>query len=138
MAKVIASDVLVVGGGLAGIVTALEALRDGKSVTLADRDTAERMGGLALWAFGGMMLVGTPLQKRMKIADSPAVALGDWLSFGGLDPNDQWALHWARYYVEHSRSEVYDWLRNEGIRFLPAVNWVERGRFGDGNRVPRY
>ncbi|MEQ9546206.1 MAG: FAD-binding protein [Marinobacter sp.] len=138
MANVIASDVLVVGGGLAGIVAALEALRAGKSVTLADRDTAERMGGLALWAFGGMMLVGTPLQKRMKIADSPEVALGDWLSFGELDPNDKCALQWARYYVEHSRSEVYDWLRNEGIRFLPAVNWVERGRFGDGNSVPRY
>ncbi|WP_264756322.1 FAD-binding protein [Marinobacter vulgaris] len=58
MAKMIASDVLVVGGGLAGIVAALEALLAGKSVTLADRDTADSMGGLALWAFGGKMLVG--------------------------------------------------------------------------------
>ena len=48
MAKVISSDILVVGGGLAGLVTTLEALRAGKTVTLADRDTAERMGGLAL------------------------------------------------------------------------------------------
>ncbi len=138
MSKVIASDVLVIGGGLAGIVTALEAIRAGKSVTLADRDTAERMGGLALWAFGGMMLVGTPLQQRMKIPDSPEAAFKDWLSFGELDPHDEWPLQWARYYVEHSRTEVYDWLRQEGIKFLPAVNWVERGRHGDGNRLPRY
>lgn len=138
MVKVIDSDVLVVGGGLAGIVTALEALRAGKTVTLADRDTAERMGGLALWAFGGMMLVDTPLQKRMKITDSPEIALADWLSFGELASGDEWPLRWARYYVEHSRTEVYDWLSDEGIKFLPAVNWVERGRFGDGNRVPRY
>jgi succinate dehydrogenase/fumarate reductase flavoprotein subunit len=44
------SDVVVVGGGLAGIVTAIEALRAGQRVTLVDRDTPERLGGLALWA----------------------------------------------------------------------------------------
>ncbi|HRZ62533.1 MAG TPA: FAD-dependent oxidoreductase, partial [Rubrivivax sp.] len=61
------SDSLVIGGGLAGIVTALELLRAGQRVTLVDRDTPERFGGLALWAFGGMALVGTPLQAKMKI-----------------------------------------------------------------------
>jgi len=138
MVKGIASDILVAGGGLAGIVTALEALRAGKTVTLVDRDTPERMGGLALWAFGGMMLVDTPQQQRMKITDSPEIALNDWISFGEVAADDEWPLRWARYYVEHSRTEVYDWLSDQGIKFLPAVNWVERGRFGDGNRVPRY
>ena len=96
MAKVITSDILVVGGGLAGIVAALEGLRAVKSVILADRDTEERMGGLALWAFGGMMLVGTLLQKRMKIADTPEIALEDWLSFGELAPEDELPLQWAK------------------------------------------
>jgi predicted oxidoreductase len=132
------SDVLIVGGGLAGIVTALEALRAGLSVTLVDRDTPERFGGLARWAFGGMALVGTPIQARMKIPDSPEVALRDWLRFGEVDPADHWSLAWARHYVERSRAEVYDWLIGEGLRFLPAVNWVERGRFGEGNSLPRY
>lgn len=138
MTNVMASDVLVAGGGLAGIVTALEALRAGKSVTIVDRDTPERFGGLALWAFGGMALVGTPLQQRMKIPDSPARALADWVRFGELNPDDALAMEWARYYVEHSRSEVYDWLTREGLKFMPAVNWVERGRLGEGNSVPRY
>ena len=133
-----ASDVLVIGGGLAGIVSTLEALRAGQRVTLVDRDTPERLGGLALWAFGGMALVGTPLQARMKIPDTPEVALRDWLRFGELDPHDIWAQQWARYYVEHSRTEVYDWLLTEGVRFMPAVNWVERGLQGDGNSLPRY
>jgi predicted oxidoreductase len=48
------------------------------------------------------------------------------------------APQWARYYVEHSRAEVYDWLLGEGVKFMPAVNWVERGLQGDGNSVPRY
>lgn len=137
-AQIISSDVLVIGGGLAGIVTALESLRAGKSVTLVDRDTPERFGGLARWAFGGMMLVDTPLQKKMNITDSSEIAFKDWRSFGELSAEDQLPLQWARHYVEHCRSEVYDWLMKEGIKFLPAVNWVERGRFGDGNSVPRY
>ena len=134
----IASDVLVVGGGLAGLITAAELLRAGRRVTLVDRDTPERLGGLALWAFGGMALVGTPLQARMKIPDTPERALADWLRFGEIAPDDTYPQQWARYYVEHSRSQVYDWLIGEGVKFMPAVNWVERGMHGEGNSVPRY
>ncbi len=132
------SEVLVIGGGLAGIVTALECLRAGRSVTLVDRDTPERFGGLALWAFGGMALVGTPLQARMKIPDTPEIALRDWLRFGELAEDDIWPRRWAQYYVEHSRAQVYDWLLAHGLKFMPAVNWVERGLQGDGNSLPRY
>lgn len=132
------ADVLVIGGGLAGIVTALECLRGGLSVILLDRDTEVRLGGLGLWAFGGMALVGTPEQARLKIPDSPERALRDWLSFGELDPADTWSYAWAKHYVERSRADIYDWLKGEGVGFLPAVNWVERGRFGEGNSVPRY
>lgn len=135
---VAASDVLVVGGGLAGLVTALECLQAGRTVTLVDRDSRERLGGLALWAFGGMALVGTPLQARMKIPDTPERALADWLRFGELDAADTLRLQWARHYVERSRPDVYDWLAAQGLKFLPAVNWVERGLVGEGNSVPRY
>jgi len=131
-------DALVIGGGLAGIVAALELLRAGQRVTLVDRDTPERLGGLALWAFGGMALVGTPLQAKMKIPDTPERALADWLRFGELGPEDHWPRAWAHYYVEHSRAQVHDWLVQEGVKFMPAVNWVERGLNGDGNSLPRY
>ena len=129
---------LIIGGGLAGLVTALELVRGGQSVTVVDRDSPKRLGGLALWAFGGMALVGTPLQARMKIPDSPQRALADWLRFGELDRSDRWSLAWAERYVERSRADVHDWLVAEGLKFMPAVNWVERGRFGDGNTLPRY
>ncbi len=129
---------VIVGAGLAGIVCALELLRAGKNVALIDRDMPERLGGLALWAFGGMALVGTPLQAKMKIPDTPERALADWIRFGELDAADEWPLQWARHYVEHSRAQVHDWLLGEGLTFMPAVNWVERGRHGEGNSVPRY
>lgn len=138
MAQTRRTDVLVAGGGLAGLVTALECLRGGLRVTVVDRDTPARLGGLALWAFGGMALVDTPLQRRRKIADSPQRALRDWMSFGELDETDTWPRRWAEYYVEHSRARVYDWLLAQGISFFPAVNWVERGYSGEGNSVPRY
>jgi hypothetical protein len=138
MSVPVQSDVLVIGGGLAGIVTAIECLRAGRRVTLVDRDAPERLGGLALWAFGGMALVDTPLQRRMKLKDSPEIALADWLRFGELGEDDVLPRQWASYYVEHSRTQVYDWVIDHGLKFMPAVNWAERGMQGDGNTLPRY
>ena len=132
------SDVMVVGAGLAGIVSALECLRQGLSVTLVERDPPDRLGGLAWWAFGGMALVGTPEQARLGVVDTPEIALRDWLRFGELGEGDAWPRQWAQFYVQHSRTQVYDWLRGHGVRFMPAVNWVERGTWGEGNSLPRY
>lgn len=138
MSKQIKADVLVAGGGLAGIVTALELLRAGKTVAIVDKDTPDRFGGLALWAFGGMALVGTSLQSSRGIKDSPELALKDWMSFGELADDDYWPKEWAQYYVKHSNDEVFEWLKQEGVKFMPAVNLVERGMNGDGNSVARY
>ncbi|KJS66522.1 MAG: fumarate reductase [Comamonadaceae bacterium BICA1-1] len=132
------TEVLIIGAGLAGLVTALECLRAGRRVTLLDRDTPERLGGLARWAFGGMCLVDTPLQRRKRIPDSPERALQDWLRFGALDASEVWPRRWAEHYVQRSTPEVYEWLLGHGLRFLPAVNWVERGLYGEGNSLPRY
>jgi predicted oxidoreductase len=131
-------QVLIIGGGIAGIVTALELLDRGLSVVLIDRDTPERFGGLARWAFGGMAFVGTAEQKRLKIADSRQLMLEDWIRFGELDPSDAWPRAWAECYVEESHALVYKWLKGLGLKFMPAVNWVERGSSIKGNSVPRY
>jgi len=65
----------VVGGGLAGIVTALELLDRGKSVLLIEKDTeAKFLGGLAKESLAAFLLVGTPHQKRSRIPDSPDLA----------------------------------------------------------------
>jgi len=129
---------LVIGGGIAGIVTALELLDGGHSVVLVDRDTEERLGGLARWAFGGMAFVGTPEQKRFRIDDSPELMLEDWLRFGELGAGARWPRAWAECYVRESNFLVYQWLKSLGLKFMPAVNWVERGSAIKGNSVPRY
>jgi hypothetical protein len=33
---------------------------------------------------------------------------------------------------------VHDWLVGQGLTFMPAVNWVEWGLYGEGNTRPRY
>ena len=131
-------EALIIGGGIAGIVTALELLEGGQSVVLVDRDSPERFGGLARWAFGGMAIVGTPEQTRMKVVDSPELAFEDWVRFGELSASEKWPRAWAQCYVEESRAVVYDWLKSLGLKFMPAVNWVERGSSIKGNSVPRY
>ncbi|MEY4767142.1 MAG: hypothetical protein RI907_3815 [Pseudomonadota bacterium] len=132
------ADTLVIGGGLAGLVTVLQLLDAGRPVVWLDRAPPERLGGLALEAFGGMALVDTPLQRLSGIRDSAELALADWLSFARFGPEDVWPRRWAEHYVSRCVPDVYAWLRGHGLRFLPAVQWVERGLMRPGNSVPRY
>jgi predicted oxidoreductase len=101
---------------------------------LLDRDVEENFGGLAKESFGGILVVDTPVQRRHCVRDSVALALSDWTRFGRLSPADGWPYRWAEAYVNDCRSDVYEWLRARGLRFLPMPHWVER----DGNSVPRW
>jgi uncharacterized protein len=133
-----APDAIVVGAGLAGLVSTLELLRTGHTVLLLDRCRPEEIGGLAREAFGGMFMVDSPEQRRSKIPDSERLALEDWLRIAEFDPEDVWPRRWAEQYVTRARDDVGAWLRELGVRFFPVVNWAERGNFGDGNSVPRF
>lgn len=133
-----ASDVIVVGGGLAGIVATLELIEAGKRVILIDRDSAENFGGLAKESFGGILVVGSREQKRAGIEDTPALALHDWQAFGELNEADIWPRRWAEAYVNDCHDDVYLWLKERGLGFLPLPLWVERGQFTPGNSVPRW
>lgn len=133
-----AFDVVIVGAGLAGLVTALELLRCGRRVALLDRQGHPQLGGLAHHAFGGMALVGTPEQRWSGIRDTPEIALADWLSFANFGPDDVWPRRWAEHYVTRCVPEVHEWLKAMGVRFMPAVQWVERGWLRPGNTLPRY
>lgn len=131
-------DVIVVGAGLAGLVSTLELLRGGHTVLLLDRCRPEEIGGLAREAFGGMFMVDSPEQRRSRIPDNERLALEDWLRIAEFDPEDVWPRRWAEQYVTRARDDVGAWLREIGVRFFPVVNWAERGNFGDGNSVPRF
>jgi uncharacterized protein len=138
------ADVIVVGAGLAGLVATHELTRAGKTVALVDQESAANLGGQAWWSFGGLFLVDTPEQRRLRVTDSFDLAWSDWqgsAQFDRLDDEDSWAVRWARAYVEFAAGEKRSWLTSLGVRLLPTVGWAERGdgnAGGHGNSVPRF
>lgn len=132
------SDVVIAGGGIAGIATALELLDRGKRVTLLERSTRQRFGGLANDAFGGMLFGGTGLQRRHGIRDTPELFRDDWYRAAEFGADEHWPKRWADTYIERCVPDVHDWVRGHGIHYFPVVQWVERGEFLPLNSVPRY
>lgn len=135
-------DIIIIGGGLAGLVAAYEITRAGKKVLILDQESEQNLGGQAYWSLGGLFLVNTPEQRRMGIKDHEELAWQDWLGTAGFDrPEDHWPRKWAEAYVHFAAHEKYDYVRKLGIKFVPIVGWAERGSgsaSGHGNSVPRF
>ncbi|MDX2644390.1 FAD-binding dehydrogenase [Streptomyces sp. PA03-1a] len=136
------ADVIVVGAGLAGLVATAELADAGRKVLLLDQEPESNLGGQAFWSFGGLFLVDSPEQRRMRIKDSRELALQDWMGTAGFDrAEDHWPRKWAEAYVDFAAGEKRSWLHAQGIRFFPVVGWAERGGYlatGHGNSVPRF
>lgn len=136
------ADVIVVGAGLAGLAAAAEAAEAGRKVILLDQEPEASLGGQAFWSFGGLFLVDSPEQRRLKIRDSRELALRDWLGSAGFDRDDDlWPRRWAEAYVDFAAGEMRPWLHAQGLRVFPVVGWAERGGYdagGHGNSVPRF
>ncbi|MCX4027121.1 FAD-dependent oxidoreductase [Endozoicomonas sp. SM1973] len=132
-------DTIIIGGGLAGLVTAYELLRSPYkgSILIVEQNSIKYLGGLARQAFGGMLLVDTPLQKLNRIKDSKELASKDWLNFAEFTAEDHWPQRWAEHYIQSS-PKLWEWLLSLQLRFFPVVQWVERGLYTPGNSVPRY
>ncbi|MBO2460051.1 FAD-binding dehydrogenase [Actinomadura violacea] len=138
------ADVIVVGAGLAGLVAAHELTARGRRVALVEQENAANLGGQAFWSLGGLFLVDSPEQRRLRVRDSFDLAWNDWqgsAAFDRLDDEDAWAARWARAYVEFAAGEKRSWLASHGVTFTPVVGWAERGDLragGHGNSVPRF
>ena len=136
------ADVIVIGAGLAGLAATAELVDAGRKVILLDQEPEQSIGGQAHWSFGGLFFVDSPEQRRMRIKDSHALALQDWMGTAAFDrPEDHWPRKWAEAYVDFAAGEKRSWLHQQGVRFFPVVGWAERGGYdanGHGNSVPRF
>ncbi|MGW7354983.1 FAD-binding dehydrogenase [Streptomyces sp. NPDC054784] len=136
------ADVIVIGAGLAGLTATAELVDAGRKVILLDQEPEQSLGGQAHWSFGGLFLVDSPEQRRLRIRDSRELAWQDWLGTAAFDRDeDHWPRRWAEAYVDFAAGEKRSWLRQQGLRLFPVVGWAERGGYdatGHGNSVPRF
>ncbi|HWI30380.1 MAG TPA: FAD-binding dehydrogenase [Microbacterium sp.] len=137
-----ATDVLVIGWGLSGLVAASEAIMAGRRVIIVDQEPRTNLGGQAWWSFGGVFFVDSPEQRRMGIKDSLELARQDWYGNAAFDRDeDEWPRRWAEAYLQFAAGEKRAWLRSLDVGFFPVVGWAERGGYsalGPGNSVPRF
>jgi len=117
------ADVIIVGAGLAGLSAAIDAASGGAEVLVIDMNSV--FGGHGIQS-GGVAVVGSPMQAERGFQDTPERAISDWTDWT-VDGHPEW----LRFYAEHSREMIYDWLIGLGVRFdriLPS----------HGNSVPRF
>ncbi len=135
-------DIIVIGGGLAGLVAATEAVDRGLKVCVIDQEGEQNLGGQAFWSLGGLFLIDSPEQRRMGIRDSLDLARQDWFGSAGFDrTEDFWPRQWAEAYLQFAAGEKRSWLKSQGVGWFPVVGWAERGGSladGHGNSVPRF
>jgi flavocytochrome c len=119
------TEVVIIGGGAAGISAGIEALDAGASVIILEKETTP--GGAAIISGGGCLIVGSPLQEKEGIKDTPDLAFDDWMKWGGPSADEVW----ARYYIEHTLHDLYHWAEQNG------VEWVDL-KSQEGNSVLRW
>ena len=135
-------DALIVGAGLAGLVAAQKAVERGRKVMILDQEGENSLGGQAFWSLGGLCMIDTPEQRRMKINDNLELARQDWYGSAQFDRvEDANPKAFADAYLDFASGEMRPWLHGIGMRWFPVVGWAERGggkADGHGNSVPRF
>lgn len=126
------TDVIVVGGGLAGLSAAVKAAQDGASVVLVEKMGA--LGGSSALSGGGLGGVNTSVQQENGIEDSTQAWLDLWKERQATSPKQgsypDWTL--VERLVNGSAASI-DWYRSLGYEFRKpegfGVDPVERLHF---------
>lgn len=135
-------QVIIVGGGLAGLVAAFELTCKKIPVVILDQENEGNLGGQAFWSLGGIFCVNSADQRRNGVKDNYDLALSDWMNTAKFDRDvdDHWPRQWAQAFVRFATDGMETYLKRLGVSFL-TVGWAERGAGaadGHGNSLPRF
>lgn len=109
-------DVIIVGGGGAGLSAALEASALGASCIILEADT--RLGGATALSGGVFYAAGTSVQRAAGIEDDTPEAMLEYVA-----TLNQWSLRFDLIRIMAERgAECIDWLMELGVRF--PVEWL--------------
>jgi fumarate reductase flavoprotein subunit len=107
-------DVVVIGGGGAGLAAAIEARTAGREVVLLEKNA--KLGGSTAWSVGSITSTGTPHQLRAGVHDGPQDHFDDMPLFAGdLAGRDNDEL---RHILCEEVPEAFRWLLSLGVRFF--------------------
>ena len=107
------ADVIVIGGGGAGLSAAIEAASAGRSVLLLEK--ANRLGGSTAWSVGSVTATLTPHQLRQGIKDRPKDHFEDLAKLAGpLSSRDNPEL---RQLLVDNSPDMFRWLTAQGLEF---------------------
>ena len=102
-------DVVVAGGGLAGLCAALSAAQNGASVLLVEKEGIP--GGSTTVSGGKLLGAGTKYQEEQGIEDSADALIEYMLSLGNTGNEDT-----VHLFCEKS-ADAIDWLHENGVDF---------------------
>ena len=116
-------ELIIIGGGLAGMCAAVEAGEQGASVLLLEKK--DELGGSTVLSSGYMAFAKTDMQEQAGIIDSTQSLIDDMIEVGGgVNKKELVEVYGER------QLETYQWLVDHGVEFrsLEAVS---------GHSVPR-
>ena len=109
-------DVVVIGGGFAGLSAAIEAKLRGKDVVVLEK--MAKIGGNSIISDGGIAAPNTELQERHHIEDSKSLMKEDILKAGNHKNVDEL----VNVLVDEAKS-AFDWTRDYlGVEYLDRVD----------------
>jgi len=119
------ADIIVVGGGGAGLAAAIEAAIQGCSVAIVEKNPV--LGGSTIMSVGSFAATGTVHQHRKGIIDSPQDHFEDLGLLNEHEMQSRWSgyqnvdnLELRRILVENA-GETLAWLESMGVRFFGPV-----------------
>lgn len=125
--KTLVTDIVILGGGGAGMISAINASDQGMKVLLLEK--MEFLGGASSICAGGMLIEGSQLQKDLGVInDSPEKFVADMLK-NGKNLNNKAILD---VYARNVGPTV-DWLIGKGIKLVTKGGVQSRAEF----QVPR-
>jgi len=111
------TDIVVVGGGMAGMTAAVRAAQAGANVILVEKSGV--LGGAAPYAMGWISGAGFKVQKELGVEDSAELFYSDIIGFAGSEEAVNVGL--AKHYAEKSGPAI-DWLQEIGVEFKNELN----------------
>ena len=95
-----------------------------------EQEPEESLGGQAFWSFGGLFLIDSPEQRRLRVHDSLELARQDWLGTAGFDrTEDHWPRQWAHAYVDFAGVAISRWayeLCEDPDGCVVTESWTDR------------